>query len=421
MNNQNSHSAWTVCIVSSLFFMYHFIQATLFDSISVNLMRTFDLNAYELANLSAAYFYGNILCLLPAGIILDRINTKKILCITLFFLILSNFIFGIMINFKIAFIARLVAGFCGGFAFLSSLKLAMNWFSSDKIPLILGIIITIGFLGGVISHQPIVYLSESFGLNVVFLLLTLLGIIILVLNLKYLKNYSKINEFKKTSNRITIKKLFLQLKEILNNPYVWIGGLFTTFLNLPVLLFGALWGTFYLHQGHHISMDNASLISSLTFIGLIVGTPLVGYYAKTTTRIKQILFLGAIGCCIMLACLILCKITSVIMLGIIFLLLGFFSSTQAVGYSIVITNSNSELVSFASSIMSMLIFGGGTLIKIIFGFILDKNWNGIIADNGVRLYSNTSFNISLTFVEFFFISSIFLAVLYKKCTNCRSS
>ncbi len=56
--------------------------------------------------------------------------------------------------------------------------------------------------------------------------------------------------------------------------------------------------------------------------------------------------------------------------------------------------------------------GGGTLIKIVFGYILDWGWNGHIFNN-IRIYSAGDYSYALLFVQAFFVISLVIACLYK--------
>src|SRR4051812_12693166 len=71
--------AWVVTLTAALFFFYEFIQLNLFNSIDIQLMSTFNINAVQLGQLASMYFYANAIFLFPAGNILDRFSTKKIL------------------------------------------------------------------------------------------------------------------------------------------------------------------------------------------------------------------------------------------------------------------------------------------------------------------------------------------------------
>ncbi|MFN7098502.1 MAG: MFS transporter, partial [Gammaproteobacteria bacterium] len=283
---------------------------------------------------------------------------------------------------------------------------------------VIGVMITIAFLGGILSHEPIIWASSLLKWQGAFLLLAAIGIVILLLNYLILID-SPLNEKLCIKRKISFSftELIAQLKQISTNPFTWIGSLYTTFLNLPVILFGALWSTIYLQEAHGLSIANSSIIASLTFLGLIIGTPLVGYYAKNEEKIANILLAGSILSGVFLFLLIYYSGSSFFYLSTIFFLLGFFSSTQSVGYPIVITNSKPELTSLASSVISIFVLGGGTLIKILFGMLLDKHWSGSLAQSGVRLYSVADFNYAMLFVGLFFVASFILAIYYKVKTK----
>ncbi len=119
----NMFKAWTVCIVSSLFFFYEFIQINLFNSINNDVIRDFHLNATQLGFLSACYFYSTVFFLLPAGQILDRFSAKKVILITLALCIVGIIGFALSKNVILAAFFRFIEGIGSAFCFLGSLIL----------------------------------------------------------------------------------------------------------------------------------------------------------------------------------------------------------------------------------------------------------------------------------------------------------
>src|SRR4051812_41777784 len=87
--------AWIVTLTASLFFFYEFIQLNLFNSIDVDLMRDFHLDAMQLGQLSSMYFYANAIFLFPAGNLLDRYSTKLLLLLAVVLCTVGTFLFGI--------------------------------------------------------------------------------------------------------------------------------------------------------------------------------------------------------------------------------------------------------------------------------------------------------------------------------------
>lgn len=417
---KNSWHAWIVCLTVSMFFLYEFMQSTIMDSISMNVMQAFHLDASELSVLAATYFYSNLFFLIPAGLLLDRYSTKKIVCCMIVVSVIGTLLFCFSNSFLLAILARFISGISGAFTFLCCVRLASKWFTSDKLAFVIGIILTIAFIGGILSHAPIVWLSETFGWRNALLILSAIGVIILIINSIFLKDMPQHdkNDVKiAPPQKFSLGILKIQLKQVASNSYTWIGSCYTSFLNLPVILLGALWGTIYLREAHNLTMSTASIISSMTFIGLIIGTPIVGYYAKSPKIISNIILYGALLSCLILPILIMYKGSSILFLILIFMSLGFFSSTQSAGYPIVLLNTKIEITSLASSIISMMVLGGGTIIKIIFGITLDFFWQGSLDSNGVRIYAPQNFQYALLIVEFFFIVSLYIAILYKNKIN----
>src|SRR5690349_4934479 len=87
--------AWVVTLTASLFFFYTFIQLNLFNAIDVELMQAFHLNASQLCQLSSMFFYANTVFLFPAGVLLDRFSTKKILLMSVLLASVGTLVFGL--------------------------------------------------------------------------------------------------------------------------------------------------------------------------------------------------------------------------------------------------------------------------------------------------------------------------------------
>src|SRR5579871_5475412 len=119
---------WLVCFTASLFFFYEFIQMNMLNAISTELMQTFSINATQFGKLSAYYFYANMIFLLPAGIILDRVSTKKIMLTALSICVIGTFAFALAPNIFVASTSRFFAGIGSAFCFLSGVRLATRWF-----------------------------------------------------------------------------------------------------------------------------------------------------------------------------------------------------------------------------------------------------------------------------------------------------
>src|SRR3990167_4445532 len=86
--------AWVVTLTAALFFFYEFIQMNLFNTINGELREAFQLDAVQLGQFFSMYFYANFLCLFPAGNLLDRYSTRKLLIFAVSICTIGTFIFG---------------------------------------------------------------------------------------------------------------------------------------------------------------------------------------------------------------------------------------------------------------------------------------------------------------------------------------
>ena len=110
--------AWFVVLTAALFFFYEFIQQNMFDAISSSLLRDFHLTAGQLGFISSAYFMANIIFLVPAGMLLDRFATRRVILWSLLFCILGTAGLAIAQTALMAAICRFFTGIGSAFCFL---------------------------------------------------------------------------------------------------------------------------------------------------------------------------------------------------------------------------------------------------------------------------------------------------------------
>ena len=136
-----SFKAWLVCLVASLFFFYAFIQMAMFNSLGEPMMRDLHLQASGLAGLSSAYFYANVLFLFPAGMILDRFSTRRVILIAATAMAVTTFLMAMANELWQAEALRFIFGAGGAFCLLSNVRLASRWFPPQKLGFIIGVVV----------------------------------------------------------------------------------------------------------------------------------------------------------------------------------------------------------------------------------------------------------------------------------------
>lgn len=412
---------WLVCLSAAMFFFYEFIQMGMFNSISADLMRDFAINATQLGNLSATYFYADVIFLLIAGVILDRFPVRTVVLSAMILCIGATLVFALTTSLTIAAIMHFISGIGNAFCFLSCIKLSSRWFSSQRLALVIGLIITIAMAGGVFAQTPLTLLAQTLGWRHAVLVDAALGVLIFALVWYFV--YDKPEEpqtIQANTNIVEATSAFnlkQSLRFALSNRQNWLGGLYTCLLNLPIFLLGELWGVMYLMQVHHISRTQASYITSMVFIGTIIGAPLVGWFSDRLGQRRLPMILGAIFSLAIILSIIYLPGLTFISLLLLFLLLGFFTSAQIISYPAIAESNPKSLTGTATGLASILIMGGGAVFQPLFGWLMDLHWSGLVIKT-VAIYSAGDYLRGMTIMPIAFVIGLLAALLMRE-THCQ--
>jgi MFS family permease len=407
---------WLVVMTATTLFFYSFIQMNMLNPIGVDLMRIFNINARQFGTLSSMYFYGNFILLFPAGLLLDRFSVRRILLFALVLATAGMFVFAFSPNYTIAAISRFAYGLAGAFAFLSAIRLASRWFPPKKLALVSGCIVTFAMLGGMVAQAPMELLSEAFGWRSALIIFGILGVVLIFLVFVIVSDYP--SDYQIVGGEKDIAKLgfWRSVRMVIFNRYNWIGGLYTTLMNLPIFLLGTLWGSMYLTQADMLSKVRAADVDSMIFFGTLVGSPLVGWISdKIKLRVAPML-VGAIVSLGLIFIIMYSMHLSFAILMILFFLLGLITATQVISYP-TIAELNSPLVTgSAISIISLLLMASAFVLQPLFGWFMDMHWNHLMV-RGIKIYALRDFRTALWILPIGFVISIVLSLLIKE-TRC---
>lgn len=408
-----AQNPWVVCFIAGLFFFYEFIQMSVFNAIGGSLLKDFSIHMMTLGRIAAAYSYTMIVFLLPAGVLLDLFSPKRILIGAFSLSIFGTVLFSFSATALDAEICRMISGVGGAFAFIGCIKIASRWFSGNGLSFVIGLLITFAFLGGAIAQTPFTLLTQSVGWRETLRLLAFFGLISILLISFFVRDDTSSLSFNKNRFTSLFKKIILSLL----NLQTCLGGIYIMLMNLPIVLLGTLWGGFYLTQARHFNNMQASYIDTMLFFGIMAGSPLFGFISDKMQRRKPVLYLGVIFT-ILISFLLFMQFSLAWIYGLLFFLLGFFSSAQGVGYPCVVENNPIDLAGTASSVASIIIMGGGALSKILFGWVLDQHWRGAFK-NQIPLYSGSAFDHAMIIFPASFLIAFFCLFFIKE-TCCRA-
>ena len=414
------YQPWIVCFTAALFFFYEFIQMNMFNAISPELMRDFSINATQLGYLSASYLYADVIFLFPAGILLDRLSTRIVILSALVICILGTFFFAIATSFWFAGICHFMAGIGNAFCFLSCIMLATRWFPPRRMALVTGLIVTMAMTGGVVAQTPLTLLTAVVGWRNALLMNAGLGVIIFAIIWRFVRDYPQSYQEQHRKERQQLNNLgfWQSITLALSNSQAWLCGIYTSLLNLPIMLLGALWGSLYLTQVHHLTKTAASITTSMIFIGTIIGGPLLGWLSDRISLRRLPMILGALLSLLTIAAIMYLPNPSYIRLLMLFFALGLFTSSQVISYPMIAEGTSKAITGTSVGIASVLIMGGGALFQPIFGWLMDRHWDGLIV-NGIRQYTLANFQPAMMILPVAFCIGL-LAICLAKETHCQT-
>ncbi|MGC1182464.1 MAG: MFS transporter [Legionella sp.] len=402
--------AWLVCLSAGLFFLYEFFQLNIFDVINQSLRDDFHIDATQVSWMSSAYLWADILFLLPAGAILDRFSTRTVILSALFICVLGTVGFALTDSFILASFFHFLSGIGNAFCFLSCIVLVSHWFPPRRQALVIGSLVTMAFVGGMMAHTPFAYLYELFGWRRALLIDGAVGAVLLLWIFWIVHDKPERFSGKSENNQVQTGTSFIKA---LVNPQNWLAGFFTSFLNLPIMVFCALWGASYLQVVHHLSEMAASNVVSLIFMGSVIGCPLAGWLSDSQGRRKPLMIFGAVVTLLTLLPLFLHVVLSQFILSILFFALGFFTSTQVISYPLIAESNPAENTGASTAIASVIIMGGGGVGQVLFGWLMAHH-----TETAVMSYTASDFQFAMWMFPITAVAALIVALLTRE-TYCK--
>ena len=336
---RDSFLAWFFCFLAASFFACELTRVTMFGVLAPALMKQYAVGATRIGMLSATFSLATCLFVYPAGLLLDKFPLKKVFisaiivtsCATLFCY------FSDSLNKLQIFL--FFAGIGNSFGMVGSIRFINNWLTLPKHALAIGLLVSYGMVGGMFAQTPMAILVAKFNWQIPWLVLAIIEFIILVLIALLVPQHensthtnvanTELNSGTKTNANVS--NFLHAIKLSLWNKQNWLAGTYTSFLNLPIVILGALWGISYLVRVYGFSQTTAANIVSMIFVGMILGSPFVGWVTNKVQSRKLPMLWGAILSIVITSFIVFAAKLTPLLCYILFFSLGFCSSAQILG------------------------------------------------------------------------------------------
>ena len=154
------NKAFRVFLPFAFGFYLSYIYRSVNAVIAPDLIQKIGVDAADLGLLSSAYFISFAAFQIPLGIILDRVEPRKVESILLIFAALGAVIFALSDSLLNLIVGRTFIGLGVSACLMASFKSFVDWFPKERLPLSNGAIMMAGGLGALTATAPIEFFLQ---------------------------------------------------------------------------------------------------------------------------------------------------------------------------------------------------------------------------------------------------------------------
>jgi MFS family permease len=407
-----SHSemrAWFVWSFGALFYLYQVILRNSPGVMTEDLMCDFTVEACALGVLSSFYLISYSILQIPVGLGMDRFGPTRLLRGAVILCVLGISIFAVSESFYLACFGRLLIGAGATCAFLGSLKLATCWFPPEKLALAVGYTMLAATIGATFGQAPLALLIDVLGWRHALLYVVApIGLVLVGGIWLFVKDTPPEGPLAPTTPASTsVKSLLKHLKEISVDYRIWALGLYGALMYLPILAFVDLWGIPFLTKLYGIDRATAGSVTTMYYIGIGVGSPVVAIFSDYFRVRKTPMIIGALLSILFNGIIIYMPgIPFSAMYGLLFAAGVAFSAQPLIFASVcqlTPLESNGTVISFTNMIVMML----GLVMQPLVGWFLDFVWTGL-RYNGVPHYEIADYRFALLSIPLCLVLALLL-------------
>lgn len=320
------------------------VPSTLAEDIS----KTYAVPISSLGIYSSVYFYPYAAIQPFAGLLVDIVDPAFVAGTGMMVASIGTVICGLSSSLSVGIFGRLLVGLGCGPIFVSITRTITNWFELSLLPTMLGICISFGGAGGILSAGPTAAFVHVYTWRYVFYGVGGIGIIFSLLILIFVRGNPVTKGFKPVNAECDGSQLKIPFKERLStlwsnfkivvwNPYFWLIAVFNFCSSGPFFDTAGYWSGPYLVQilGYTSQKKGSTLISFS--IGVLIGSfsiPSISTLCKTR---KWVMFASsAISCVIFLVFTFIGEHVSIAVVWVLHILIGIFTNPlTSVSYPLV--------------------------------------------------------------------------------------
>lgn len=406
--------SWAALLMGALFYCYQFIIRVSPNVMTEQLMSSFTVDAIGLSFILMWYYAGYVGMQIPLGILMDKLGARSIIAAGAILCAISTYFFSIATTPFLAAISRFLIGMGSACGYIGTLKLGSQWFTRDKMPLVVGVTMTLGTFGASIGGLPLEFLNTTIGwqgsLHAIALMGLIIGASILLFVGKEPPHHANVPE-----EQHILEDLFTIIKK----PQAWLFAIFAMLMYLPLTLIGDLWGVSFLAQKYQIPETEATLPVLFMFIGVAVGSPAFAWLTDVWKSRKKPMIVGSILTLMIYLFILFAPPVPFSVVIILFFFAGFFFNGQPIAFTCICEIMPLHASGVAIGFLNMIVMCSGFFFLPIVGKILVAFWDGTTHE-GVPIYSASDFQMALAIIPICLAISLLLTKSIRETFHLHS-
>ncbi len=390
--------SWLIWSCAALFYGYQFLLRVAPSVMTTELMADFQVDAAVLGLLTSFYYYAYAVFQVPVGSLLDKFGPRRLLTVAALLCTLGCLLFASSDSVMVACLGRFLIGTGSAFGFLSCMKLGTLWFPPQRIPMIIGLTLLLGTLGGMSGSYPMSFLVDGMGWRGATWATAMGGIFLAVLIVILVRDHPPRQLRDHIHDNHPHGDMTLSLREgfyaILRQGQTWLLAGYGFMMYVPLAGFADMWGVPFMVQVHHLDKQSASFATSCLYLGVGVGTPLFAYFSDRFHQFKTSLILSALGALAAFIIVVYVPELSRTTVTSLLFLIGLMSGGQFMAYAIVCKINPLSISGMATGFQNMVCLLSGVLAQPFIGWVLDLFWEGQFT-NGSHAYSSAAFQMAM--------------------------
>lgn len=400
---------WLLC---AIFFLYEFFLQVCVGAISVNLVQEFSLEPTSLALVSSFYYFAYSMMQIPAGMLLDKYGVQRMLLFSISVCVLGVFIFSFAHSYYLLLGSRFLMGAGSAFAFPGLLMIAVQYFSNRHYGIWMGATQITGAIGPILAGAPFVFLITiaNGSWRTALIIVACLGVVLLSITalFTYLHGHKlhakNPHYFEELSSPSGLKIAFK------NKQLIFI-AVFAFLCYAAIPLLGTVWGVIYM-QTLGLTQMNATKVILFLWLGLSIGSPVVGWLADKINNYKFMLMSCMVLGLIVSILLILFSSNNRVWMGFLFFLIGLSGGAQTLTFALLARHVPKSAFGISAGINNTAVMLGGVVIPPVVGVIVKyvAPFRHRLAD----LYTFHNIRPAFVIMPVVFILSIVIASMFLK-------